>query len=384
MLSLALRAEEVVFSTFFCYNLLMQNIMEFFQSTDMDTDSRGRVYYFDNLKFWLIMLVVIGHFINPISGDYQFYKGLYMFIYTFHMPLFIFVTGYFAKSVIDRNTGRFRFEKLLHFLILYLFLTLVIFLINFYLIENTNSYKFFQPVNPGWYLLSTVLWYGLIPIINSIKPQYVIIGSIIIALAVGYDPMVGDYLTLSRTICFFPFFIVGYYVSQDQVERTLKFGGTAMRIGAFLFVIAFIVFCIWDPVGFYDYRRIVSPHYSYSELWILGDMYRIMGPVVRLLWYAAAALVSYAFMMVVSRHKNIITTLGQRTLQVYIWHAIAVRILNYAGLYKLVEISDSWYFIGLPVILAVALTFVFSWKPLGAPFNFVLSKKFAFCFKKDN
>ena len=52
-----------------------------------------RNYKFDNIKGILILLVVFAHFIEGISSTEYVYK----FIYIFHMPLFIFVSGYFGK-----------------------------------------------------------------------------------------------------------------------------------------------------------------------------------------------------------------------------------------------------------------------------------------------
>lgn len=362
----------------------LHNYIDKFKSSEIETDSRGRIYYFDNLRFWLIMLVVVGHFINPLSNVNEFYKGLYMFIYTFHMPLFIFATGYFAKTVIDKNTGRFKFEKIIHFLIFYLFVTLVIFLVNYYLRQNVTTYRFFQPVNPGWYLMAVIIWYSLIPVIKSIKPNYVIIASIVIALIVGYDPMVDNFLTLSRVICFFPFFMAGYYITQEPIEKMLNFGGVGVHIFAIVFMIAFFIFCVWDPVSYYSMRFIISPHYSYGEIRAFGDMFWLMGPITRFLWYIGASFISVLFMIIVSRRHTFYSRLGQRTLQVFIWHAILVRLFDFFGLNKLVYTIDTWYVVALPIAISIALTFVLAWKPLGAPFDLVLRRKFRFIFKQED
>lgn len=57
-----------------------------------------RDVYFDNLKFILILLVVIGHFMEPFNAE-RTTQAVYQFIYSFHMPLFIFAAGYFSKSI---------------------------------------------------------------------------------------------------------------------------------------------------------------------------------------------------------------------------------------------------------------------------------------------
>ena len=50
-----------------------------------------REYLFDNLKFILITLVVVGHIMTSLRSIYVG-KFLYLFIYFFHMPAMIFIS----------------------------------------------------------------------------------------------------------------------------------------------------------------------------------------------------------------------------------------------------------------------------------------------------
>ena len=61
--------------------------------------------YFDNIKSVLITLVVIGHFLLPLEST-RLKDGLVNVIYLFHMPMFIMVSGYFAKGMYEGK--RFR------------------------------------------------------------------------------------------------------------------------------------------------------------------------------------------------------------------------------------------------------------------------------------
>src|SRR5699024_10109746 len=74
-----------------------------------------------NLKGILIFLVVFGHFIEIYKKEYY---ELFVFIYAFHMPVFIFISGYFAK--------RMRKSKIINLILLYLifqtFLNVILFL----------------------------------------------------------------------------------------------------------------------------------------------------------------------------------------------------------------------------------------------------------------
>ena len=81
-----------------------------------------RIEKWDNLKFFLILFVVVGHFCEYFIGNNAVARDIFVFIYSFHMPLFIFVSGLFSKKNIDEK----RYEKMFSFVI-------VFFLINIFL-----------------------------------------------------------------------------------------------------------------------------------------------------------------------------------------------------------------------------------------------------------
>lgn len=62
-----------------------------------------RLLQFDALKLFAIYLVIWGHCIQHLlSSDYVDETG-YVMIYSFHMPLFMIISGYFAYSGLKRN-----------------------------------------------------------------------------------------------------------------------------------------------------------------------------------------------------------------------------------------------------------------------------------------
>lgn len=54
----------------------------------------ARISYIDQLKGIAILLVVLGHVIGYNNCENSF---LWRFIYSFHMPLFMFISGYVAQ-----------------------------------------------------------------------------------------------------------------------------------------------------------------------------------------------------------------------------------------------------------------------------------------------
>ena len=57
-----------------------------------------RIAKWDNLKLFLIFTVVVGHISDLFYGSCSDMKGLFVFIYTFHMKALNFISGLCSKN----------------------------------------------------------------------------------------------------------------------------------------------------------------------------------------------------------------------------------------------------------------------------------------------
>lgn len=57
-----------------------------------------RVLYLDLLKCFAIFLVIWGHSIQYFKSTAYFDEPIYRIIYSFHMPLFMALSGYFSEK----------------------------------------------------------------------------------------------------------------------------------------------------------------------------------------------------------------------------------------------------------------------------------------------
>ena len=75
---------------------------------------KERVLYLDNLKGFAILLVILGHAIQYCERPGS-YDVLYKIIYSFHMPLFMTISGYFgiSKNVSVIPSTQKRFKRLM-------------------------------------------------------------------------------------------------------------------------------------------------------------------------------------------------------------------------------------------------------------------------------
>ena len=61
--------------------------------------------FWDSLKFLLIFFVVYGHMIETYAPDGSYHRSMYNFIYAFHMPFFMFISGRFSQI---KNRKKYR------------------------------------------------------------------------------------------------------------------------------------------------------------------------------------------------------------------------------------------------------------------------------------
>ncbi len=158
----------------------------------------------DNIKAILIFLVVFGHMLELASA-----RRIYLIIYSFHMPAFIFVTGYYAK---------FKPRKILLELIMpYILFQTLYLLFDGYINGEAVTLQYTKPYWLMWYLLTIIIYYLLLPLIrtdNKKQRLLIFILSVAISLLAGYDTSIGYYMSLSRTLVFLPFFVLGNYIGN--------------------------------------------------------------------------------------------------------------------------------------------------------------------------
>ena len=111
---------------------------------------KEREAYFCNIKFLLILLVVLGHFMERyINLDSEIHL-IYALIYIVHMPLFSFVSGYFSRP------GRTGYAKARRIGGYFLFLHILYLILGFLITGKIGNWM--QPYWYFWYLLSLFCW----------------------------------------------------------------------------------------------------------------------------------------------------------------------------------------------------------------------------------
>ncbi len=287
---------------------------------------------FDNVKGILIFLVVFTHFLLPyVEGGAAgvAIDALFYFVFCFHMPFFVFISGYFSK-----DTQKARDTAFLRMLAPFLFFNTVMVLILY--LGGVQRFSLVTPVYVNWYLLALYVWRVLLH--DLVKIRLILPLSLVAALLVGFSPEVTNYLALSRIVAFLPFFLLGYFTPPETLERLRRVNVVVGLLGLAL-------------AGAMVYRLTLQGSLSLPLL--LADNYVSFSELyMRAMVFGLALLIGASlFILSPSERLPFLTTCGENTLLIYVLH----RYVTFAFQHFVPEWQwRDWYIV--PVFLCSVVT----------------------------
>ncbi|WP_151737795.1 acyltransferase family protein [Paenibacillus tengchongensis] len=288
-------------------------------------ETRGETFFL-NLRFMLIVTVFVGNVIEPLIGQMSGLHSLFVWIFSFHMPLFVLVTGYFAKRSLTGAAGR---KVLLQIGLQYLIFQSLYSALDVSLFHADNiHHSFFAPYLLLWFLASHLFWRLLMLGMARWSVWTKLAFAIAAGMAVGYLQLDGVWFSISRTFVYLPFFVIGYHFNFALFEKIYhKYVRiAAAAVSAVLLVTLGSVFQ-GIPLG-----------------WLYGNMTFMQ--VEALEWYAGAYRLamyglqfaaSLAFLGWVPYRFSRMTDLGRRTLYVFLLHGFIVRLAVVSGIYTYIS-----------------------------------------------
>ena len=122
---------------------------------------KTRDYWFDNAKALLIISVVVGHFAtsSQINGQ-EWVNDIAKFIYFFHMPVFMMISGRFSRGRVDRKEAE---KAICQLLLPYGTLQLLMLLLDSFLGSTVSAKSIFSPQFGLWYFLTLFIYIIITP-----------------------------------------------------------------------------------------------------------------------------------------------------------------------------------------------------------------------------
>ncbi len=279
----------------------------------METTTGKREKWIDVLKGFAILCVVMGHTLDGVLG-----KGLYTsaedvliraydFIYVFHMPLFMLVSGYIFFKVYVREDG-IRTEKLrrqiMNLLCLYFLFSLLYGLLKFGLSAFVSSDVGLsdillipiRPIGPYWYLYTMILFYLLFSFeaVRRINSCFLLI--LLFALSTVSKMFdIDGFFAINRVLFLAFFFLMGKII-VDYIEKCSVFAGVYFVVAIALFIVLY---------GNYESKIVYYIVKSIIAFGVSGGLALIAYRLEK--WFAG-------------RKCNLLEFLGEHSLEIYLLH----------------------------------------------------------------
>lgn len=281
-------------------------------------EAEERLYQWDNIKFLLIVFVVMGHVSASMMKQSAALRSIYIFIYSFHMPLFLFINGLFQKPV---KALKPQLHKIAAFVSIGMLLKVLYHILD-RLAGKQVEFSLTRLSGAYWYMFALAAYIFLAYVFKNWKPYYIMAACLAGGIFSGYADFLGDAFSLSRIVVFSPFYFAGFYLEPALVTRRLENIKWKWVCGAFL--VMWLLLCFQYEQFLYQYRNLLTARFPFSQVKLTG-----CGPLNRMECYFITCLLCLCIICLIPDGKlPVISRLGGRTFQVYFWHNIALNLIN--------------------------------------------------------
>lgn len=273
--------------------------------------------WLDNAKMGLIVLVVVGHVaaLLPAEGPG---RDLYDFVYLWHMPAFVLLSGYLSRGF-GYGAGR-TWRLVTTLLVPYLLFEGALGWFRLNVGGERVDDLWADPHFPMWYLLALVVWRLLTPLFRPLWGGFAV--AVAVSLAGGF--LQGEWIywmDLPRILGFLPFFVLGLKATPESLEWLRGRFPAVLGLAAFAAIGALaMALDQWTERAHLYYRPFAL--LEGSEAGLL---------VTRLLLIAVGVAGAAAWLTLVPRVGGWFTRMGSATMIVYLFHGFAVKAMEYAG-----------------------------------------------------
>ncbi|UUN26913.1 acyltransferase family protein [Streptomyces sp. FIT100] len=327
--------------------------------------------YFDNAKYLAIVLVAVAHAWEPVMDGSRATRAAYMFVYAFHMPAFIIISGYFSRSFTARPD---QLKRLVSGMVVPYLLFETAYTLFRRWVTGDPAYPFSinDPMYLTWFLIALFVWRLSAPLWRLVR--YPLPLALAIATLGTLTPGMGQSLDLQRILQFLPFFVLGLSLKPEHFQMVRR---REVRLLALPLVAGAAVFTYW-----------ITPHLRMGWFYRSGSAVELdapwwTGPLMTAAMFVCALLLTVAFLAWVPRRRTWFTVLGAGTICGYLLHGFLVKTVVYLGLVR----QHPWLAeppgeIAVTVAAAAAVT-LFCTPPVRRALKFATEPELSWAFRRD-
>ena len=266
----------------------------------------------DSVKTFLIFMVILGHVIAPYGSGTLNDVNLFveMIIFSFHMPLFVMISGYFCHYDVKFSS----FVKRL----LEVFATFLVFqTIRVLISQDYSLTAILTPKYTLWYLLCLVYWRIFVYLLAKRLPWGVILAiSIAISLGAGFLPY--KILSFQRACAFLPFFVFGTMMREYDITPKIDRIKPGVALAAVIVSLVILVF-MENAIGVNMKKDILIAKTMYADS---------LGIIWRSVWLILASVISLGVYRLVPDTPKL-ARFGSATLTIYVFHSFFTKQFPY-------------------------------------------------------
>ncbi|MFF1379379.1 acyltransferase family protein [Streptomyces sp. NPDC058308] len=332
--------------------------------------TKRRDAFFDNAKYLAIVLVAMGHAWEPLRGDSRAAAALYMTVYTFHMPAFIVISGYFSRSF-DASPNRIRR------LVTGIAVPYVIFEVAYTFFKRwvggdpDYPISLLDPWYLTWFLAALFIWRLTTPLWKIVRWPLPL--ALAIAVLASVSPDIGDDLDLQRVLQFLPFFVLGLVLKPEHFQLVRRKEARLLALPVFAAALVFAYWAAPRVSAAWFYRRD-----SAQELSAPGWAGVVMTPAM----FGCSLVLVACFFAWVPGRKLWFTALGAGTLYGYLLHGFLAKGSRFGDWYEADWLHRPLGEITVTLVAGTVITLLCT-PPVQRMFRFTMEPKMEWAFRQD-
>lgn len=313
---------------------------------------RTRTPYWDNARFAAIVLVIVGHATLKLISASDIAYSLYLFVYVFQVPAFVLISGYFAKAT---PPGVPQLKRLFTDLVVPYLIFETIWSCIHWAISGTLKLDYTTAWWTLWFLLALCIWRVVLPYLVILR--YPLLISILLSVGAGYLSSFDDTFSLARAVALLPFFVLGWKIRQSNLaERWLELRTAVVWRWRAAGIGLFVMLGLVTAVGIGEWRQLLLRRFLlYEESYASFGYDQWWAGAIRLGFIGLGIVCCFAFLALMPRGNTWFSSLGTRTMYIYLLHSLILYPIRQSGL--LDHTSSVWVLVGM-VVLSLAIASV--------------------------
>lgn len=306
---------------------------------------RKRIETLDVMQALAMILVVLGHHLFHFMPDV--YGKIHYYIYAFHMPLFIFISGFLISYSYNPAIGykTYIVKKFIKFFVPYLIIGTVVTILYYYMygvsISENIVYLILSPKQSSttflWYIYMLFFLYVLYPFIYRTLENGIIYILIAIALILNIFPLQTSVLCIDYMSKYGIFYLIGCF----SVKYYSVFTSFSARIIAFILFILFVITSIgvFCPNRFRQIGLFIIPYLSIPSVYLISLLFQ------KIKWV-----------------KDILVVVSKECFHIYLFHMFVIQgiALIYHELFpSQLTVSGMILYIVLSSVIAIYISIFF-------------------------